>query len=180
MCNVPLTIGGGIRTIEDIRVRLSAGADKISINTAVIDDPSFIKTAANRFGSQCIVVSIDVKKENNDWRVYKNFGQVATSYSIDEWIKIVDQFGAGEILLQSIDRDGSGLGYDLELIKKVEKLTKKPIIVLGGVGDFSHFVDGCCANKNIALSAANIFHFTEQSILNAKKYLINKNINTRL
>jgi len=180
ICRVPLTIGGGIRSIEDIRKRLAAGADKISINTIAIDNPSFIKESSREFGSQCIVVSIDVKKENGTWMVYKNFGKNSTNFTIDEWIALVVSLGAGEILLQSIDQDGRGNGYDLELVKHVEKMVEIPIVVLGGVGDFEHLLDGHKMNRDVALAAGNIFHFTERSIVNAKKFLLKSGVNVRV
>jgi imidazole glycerol-phosphate synthase subunit HisF len=180
VCRVPLTIGGRIKTLEEIRIRLSMGADKVSINTAALNNPDFIQNAAREFGSQCIVVSIDVKKEDDSWVVYKDFGKTRTNFSVEEWIKKVEDLGAGEILIQSIDRDGSGLGYDLELLKFVNKVAKIPIIVLGGVGEFEHFVEASMIGKNIALSAANIFHFTEQSVLKVKKYLSIKGLDIRI
>jgi cyclase len=180
VCFVPLTVGGGIRTLEDIRIRLAAGADKVSINTIAIDEPDFITRASKEFGAQCIVVSIDVKKEEGAWMVYKNFGKVRINFSVEKWIKKVEGLGAGEILIQSIDRDGSGFGYDLELLKLVHRVAKIPIIALGGVGEFEHFVEASKVGKGIALSAANIFHFTEQSVLNAKKYLSNKGLDVRI
>jgi cyclase len=159
---------------------LAAGADKVSINTIAIDEPDFITRASKEFGAQCIVVSIDVKKEEGAWMVYKNFGKVRINFSVEKWIKKVEGLGAGEILIQSIDRDGSGLGYDLELLKLVHRVAKIPIIALGGVGEFEHFVEASKVGKGIALSAANIFHFTEQSVLNAKKYLSNKGLDVRI
>lgn len=180
VCFVPLTVGGGIRTLEDIRIRLAAGADKVSINTIAIDEPDFITRASKEFGAQCIVVSIDVKKCNDSWKVYKNFGKDDANISIDEWVTMVEKLGAGEVLIQSIDCDGFGNGYDLNLIKYVEEKVKIPAIVLGGVGDFSHLVEGNNAGKNIALAAANIFHFTEHSVLNAKNFLYESGVNVRV
>lgn len=180
VCRVPLTIGGGIKSLEDIRKRLAAGADKVSINTIAIDNPSFIATSAEKFGSQCIVVSIDVKKENGTWMVYKNFGQNSTNLIIDDWIATVASLGAGEILLQSIDQDGRGDGYDLELVKHVEKMVEIPIVILGGVGDFTHLLDGHKVSNHVALAAGNIFHFTERSIVNAKKFLLKSGVNVRI
>lgn len=179
VCYVPLTVGGRIRTLEDIRVRLAAGADKIAINTIAIEDPDFITRASKEFGSQCIVVSVDVKIYNNTWKVFKNFGKINTNIDVDKWLMTVEKLGAGEILIQSIDRDGSGCGYDLDLIKYVEGLVQIPIIALGGVGCFEHLVEGHRAGKSMALSAANVFHFTEQSVLNAKQYLVESGVNVR-
>jgi cyclase len=180
VCRVPLTVGGGIKSLEDIQSRLVEGADKISINTMAINNPDFISKASEKFGSQCIVVSIDVKKDGNSWKVYKNFGKVCTNLNVDEWAAKVEKLGAGEILIQSIDRDGNGSGYDLDLIRCIEEEVKIPIIALGGVGSFDHLVDGHRVSDNIALAAANIFHFTEQSVLNAKKHLSDNNVNVRI
>ena len=183
-CRVPLSVGGKIRTIEDIRKRLKAGADKVVINTKAIENPEFIEEASRVFGSQCIVVCIDVIKTNinpkMDWKVVKSFGKVKTELNLKEWILKVQKLGAGELLLQSVDRDGMGKGYDLDLIKMASKISKTPLIILGGVGCFQDFVDGYNINKNITLAAANIFHFTEQSVLNAKKFMLENNINVRV
>jgi imidazole glycerol-phosphate synthase subunit HisF len=180
VCRVPLTVGGRVKSLEDIRYRLAAGADKVAINSQAIDNPNFIAKSAKEFGSQCIVVSIDVKKDNNTWKVYKEFGKVNTNMDIDEWAVKTEELGAGEILIQSIDRDGSGSGYDLELINHITSIVQIPVIALGGVGNFDHLVDGYKANNAIALAAANIFHFTEQSVLNAKKHLDTQGINIRI
>ena len=181
-CRVPLTIGGKIRSIEDIRQRLKAGADKVVINTAALDDPEFIKKAAREFGSQCIVVCIDLKKISNkkEWQILKSFGKKPTELNLLKWIEKVQENGAGEILLQSVDRDGTGKGYDLDLVKFIRNHINVPCIILGGAGEFANFIDAYRANNEISLAAANIFHFTEQSILNAKKFMINKNINVRM
>ena len=184
VCRVPLTIGGKIKNLKDISLRFKAGADKVAINTAALNNPLFIKEASEEFGSQCIVVSIDVKKDlnskSNSWNIYKNFGKEIVDIDLKEWIHKIQYLGAGEILIQSIDRDGQGKGYDLELLKTISKISKIPVIALSGVGEYQDFVDGYNVNQDLALAAANIFHFTELSVLNAKKYMIKNKINTRL
>ncbi len=184
ICFVPMTIGGKIKSLEDIRLRLEAGADKVSINSAAINNPGFIDESAKEFGSQCIVISIDVKKNIEkgveNWMVFKSFGKKPTSYDLESWSKEVENRGAGEILIQSIDNDGKGIGYDIGMINKVVDVVNIPVIALGGVGEFKHLSEGYYDGRASALSAANIFHFTEQSILNAKEFLIKKNIDVRL
>lgn len=178
-CFIPLTVGGKIRTIDDIRVRLASGADKVSINTAALENPSFITEAAEVFGSQCIVVSIDVRKSADDWEVYSHFGEHATGLSAAKWATEAARRGAGEILLGSIDRDGAGEGYDTALIAAVAHAVPIPVIALGGVGKFKDFSDGLNAGAS-AVAAANIFHFTEQSVINAKRYLLSAGVAVRL
>ncbi len=184
VCRVPLTIGGKIKNLKDISLRLKAGADKVAINTAALEDPLFIKKASEEFGSQCIVISIDVKKDlqkkSDKWNIYKKFGKEKVNIGLSEWIKKIQDLGAGEILIQSINRDGQGKGYDLKLLEVVSNISKIPVIALAGVGEYQDFVDGYNVNKDLALAAANIFHFTELSVLNAKKYMIKNKINTRL
>jgi cyclase len=176
VCCVPLTIGGGVRTIDDIRRRLIAGADKVAINTMALEVPTFISEASKQFGSQCIVLSVDVRKAGDIWKVYKNFGTEDTGLDVRDWIIKTERLGAGEILLQSIDRDGVGQGYDIDLLDYVKGAVDIPIIMLGGVGKFEHFAEGYSANKSIGLAAANIFHFTEHSIIKARKHLITRNV----
>jgi cyclase len=179
-CMIPLTVGGKIRTIEDIRIRLANGADKVSINTQALEDPSFIDEAARAFGSQCIVVCVDVKRNfDGNCEVYKNFSKEPTGLSPVDWCKEAERRGAGEILLQSIDRDGTGTGYDVDLISEVSHSVSIPIIALGGVGTFAHFIEGLRAGTT-AVAAANIFHFSEQSVLNAKKVMRQAGIDIRL
>ena len=184
ICRVPLTIGGKIKNLKDISSRLKAGADKVAINTAALDNPLFIKEASEEFGSQCIVISIDVKKnlniKSNSWSIYKNFGKEIVDINLEEWVCKIQDLGAGEILIQSIDNDGQGKGYDLELLKTISDVSTIPVIALSGVGEFQDFIEGYNVNQDLALAAANIFHFTEQSVLNAKKYMIKNKINTRL
>ena len=178
-CFIPLTVGGKIRTVDDIRTRLKSGADKVSINTVALENPSFITEAANVFGSQCIVVSIDVRRTVAGWEVYSHYGERATGRQAVEWAVEVARRGAGEILLGSIDRDGAGEGYDTKLIIAVARAVPIPVIALGGVGKFEHFVDGLHAGAS-AVAAANIFHFTEQSVVNAKRFMQNHGVAVRL
>ena len=180
-CFVPLTFGGKIRTIEDIRQRIKYGADKITINTLAIENPKFISEAAKIFGSQCIIVSMDIKKnEKNEYEVYKKFGEIGTGMHPLEWAKKVEKLGAGEIFLNSIDRDGTGKGYDLDLIKIISDATNIPIIACGGVGKFEDFVEGIKIGKASAVAAGNIFNFTEISTINAKKTMKKAGIDVRI
>ncbi len=170
-CFMPLTFGGRIRTLEDIRVRLTQGADKISINTVTHDDPNFVASAAERFGSQCIVVSVDaLRAADGTYEVYAG-GHVPTGKDPVSWAQEVERCGAGEILLNSIDRDGTAKGYDIELIRAVAESVQIPVIALGGVGHWKHMAD-CLAQTDVsAVAAANKFHFSEMSYLQAKQYL---------
>ncbi len=180
-CFVPLTFGGGIRTINDIKNRIRYGADKVTINSIAIENPEFIKESAKIFGSQCIVVSMDVKKnEKGEYEVYKKFGQIPTGMHPVDWAKKVEELGAGEIFLNSIDKDGTGEGYDLELIKMVSEATNIPLIACGGVGKFEDFIDGIKIGKASAVAAGNIFNFTEISTINAKKLMKKKEIDVRI
>ena len=180
-CFIPLTFGGRIRTIQDIRERLKRGADKITINTIAIENPNFITEAARIFGSQCIVVSIDVKiNDKGEYEVYKEFGQNPTGMNPVEWAKKVESLGAGEIFLNSIDRDGTGEGYDLDLIRMVSESVNIPVIACGGVGKFQDFVDGIKIGKASAVAAGNIFNFTEISAIKAKKLMKENGIEVRI
>ena len=180
-CFVPLTFGGKIRTIEDIRQRIKYGADKITINTMAIENPKFISEAAKIFGSQCIIVSMDVKKnEKNEYEVYKKFGEIGTKMHPVEWAKKVERLGAGEIFLNSIDRDGTGKGYDLTFIKMVSDSINIPLIACGGVGKFEDFIEGIKIGKASAVAAGNIFNFTEISTINAKKIMKKAGIDVRI
>jgi len=179
-CFMPLTFGGKIRSVDDIQKRLSKGADKITINTKALEDPSFITESAQIFGSQCIVVSIDVKAHDNSaYEVYSKWGKESTGRDPVEWAKEAEERGAGEIFLNSIDRDGTAKGYDLKLIKSVVEAVNIPVIACGGVGTFQHFVDGVQLGGASAVSAANIFHFTELSYKNAKKHILKEGIYAR-
>ena len=183
ICFVPLTIGGKIKSLEDIRIRLEAGADKVSINTKASDDPDFISQAAKEFGSQCIVISVDVKRtvydHNTFYSIYTNFGKANSGKSLCDWVKQIAELGAGEILVQSIDNDGMGHGYDIDMIKLVRNTVNIPVIALGGVGTFEHLYEGYVDGGANALAAANIFHFTENSVKIAKNYLYNKGLSVR-
>lgn len=178
-CFMPLTWGGRIRTLEDIHQRLARGADKVAINTTAIDSAGFIDEAARTFGSQCIVVSIDVRRYGNGrCEVFAEGGRRATGLEPAAWAREVEDRGAGEILLNSIDRDGGGRGYDLELVRRVCAATQIPVIACGGVGRFQHFVEGIEAGAS-AVAAANIFHFTEHSDRHARKALLAAGVEVR-
>jgi cyclase len=177
---MPLTFGGGIRNIEDINLRLAAGADKVTINTHALAEPSFITEASQIFGAQCIVVSIDVKiNEAGAYEVMTGRGRVATGRHPVDWAKEAERRGAGEIFLNAIDRDGAGNGYDLELIKMASSAVSIPVIACGGVGEWQHFAEGIEIGGASAAAAANIFNYTEQSVYNAKKFLYEKGLNVR-
>ncbi|MDB3872603.1 imidazole glycerol phosphate synthase subunit HisF [Pelagibacteraceae bacterium] len=180
-CFVPLTVGGGVRSIQDIRKLLLAGADKVSINTAAIQNPNLIKESSNKFGSQCIVVAIDAKKtSNNTWTVFTHGGREATEFDAVEFAKLAEKNGAGEILLTSMDRDGTKEGYDIELTKKISNNLSIPVIASGGVGNLEHLKDGIVQGGASAVLAASIFHFGEYSISEAKEYLKKENVPVRL
>ena len=179
-CFVPLCVGGGVRTLDDIKRYLDLGADKIAINSMAIKQPSFITSAAERFGSQCVVVSIDVKKEANGYRVYGNCGRDPTIWAPENMAQQAEMLGAGEILLTSIDRDGSLEGYDNDLNSKVTKSVGIPVIVSGGAGKWQDFVDGFIVGGADAVGTTNIYHFTQTSIKSAKQYLIRRGLNVRL
>jgi len=182
---IPLTVGGGIRKIEDIRTMLNAGADKIAINSAAVFNPEFVKEAAEKFGSQCIVVAIDAKKvsgEDEDirWEIFTHGGRKETGIDAVEWaIKMVD-YGAGEILLTSMDRDGTKVGFDLELTRAISEAVNVPVIASGGVGELQHLVDGVKEGKADAVLAASIFHFGEHTIEEAKRKMALSGIEMRL
>ena len=180
-CFVPLTVGGGVRTIEDINNLLLAGADKVSINTAAVRNENLIKESAQKFGSQCIVVAVDAKKVNNDkWEVFTHGGRKPTGKDVLKFVEKMESLGAGEILLTSMDRDGTKKGYDLDLTKKVSNLVNIPVIASGGVGNLEHLHQGFKIGKASAALAASIFHFGEYSILDAKQYLGSKGIPVRI
>ena len=180
-CFVPLTVGGGIGSIDDIKNLLLAGADKVSINTAAVKNHNFIKESSIRFGSQCIVIAIDVKKvSDNKWEVFTHGGRNPAGIDIIKYAKIVENNGAGEILLTSMDRDGTKMGYDIELTKTISNLVSIPVIASGGVGNLDHLYDGFKLGLASAVLAASIFHYGNYTILEAKKYLSDKNIAIRL
>jgi len=178
---IPFTIGGGLRTIEDIRRVLRAGADKVSLNTSAVQNPELISTGAHAFGSQCIVVAIDARSVGNGrWEVYIHGGRTATGQDVLEWAAEVEKLGAGEILLTSMDRDGTKAGYDLELTQAVSRAVSIPVIASGGVGELEHLAQGLTSGEADAVLAASIFHYREYSIAEAKKYLAQRGIPIRL
>lgn len=174
---VPLTVGGGIRSIEDIRDLLLAGADKVSINTAAVKDPEFVKRAADRFGSQCIVVAIDAKRVSDGrWEVFTHGGRNPTGIDAVYWARKMEEFGAGEILLTSMDRDGTKEGYDIELTRAVSESVGIPVIASGGAGRLEHLYEGLVYGKADAVLVASIFHYGEYSIKEAKEFLRGKGV----
>ena len=180
-CFVPLTVGGGVRNIQNIKDLLLAGADKVAINTAAVNDISLVVDASKKFGSQCIVVALDAKNiSQNKWEVFTHGGRNKTSLDVVEFTKKVEKAGAGEILLTSMDRDGTKLGYDIELLKMVTRNINIPVIASGGVGKLDHLYDGIVTGGASAVLAASIFHYGEYSIKDAKEYLNSKKVPVRL
>jgi cyclase len=179
--SIPLTVGGGVRSLEDINKLLSSGADKVSINTAAVSNQNLIEESSKKFGSQCIVVAVDAKKvKDNKWEIFTHGGRKSTGKDVIKFIMKMQEMGAGEILLTSMDRDGTKKGYDLDLTKKVSNLVNIPIIASGGVGSLEHLYQGIKIGKASAVLAASIFHFGEFSIQDAKKYLDSKGIPVRI
>ncbi len=177
---IPFTVGGGIRSVEDFRRILTAGADKVAVNSAAIKNPQLIYDAAKRFGSQCVVCAIDAKKRDGEgWDIYLNGGRVNTGIDAVWWAKKAEELGAGEILLTSMDADGTKAGYDLELTRAVSESVSIPVIASGGAGEMSHFKDAFCEGSADAVLAASLFHFKEIEIKDLKKYLLDNNINVR-
>ncbi len=182
---IPLTVGGGIKTLEDIRRMLNAGADKVGINSAAVFNPEFVREAAQRFGSQCIVVAIDAKKvsnpgESDRWEIFTHGGRKATGIDAIEWAKKRVDYGAGEILLTSMDRDGTREGFDLPLTRTISESVSVPVIASGGVGNLDHLAEGVIQGKADAVLAASIFHFAEYSIQEAKEHMASRGIEMRL
>ncbi len=182
---IPLTVGGGIRTLEDIRRMLNAGADKVSINTAAVFRPEFVREAAERFGAQCIVVAIDAKRVSQDgeeprWEIFTHGGRKPTGLDAVEWARRMADYGAGEILLTSMDRDGTRQGFDLALTRAVSEAVPVPVIASGGVGGLQHLADGILEGKADAVLAASIFHFAEHSVREAKEHMAAQGIEVRL
>jgi imidazole glycerol-phosphate synthase subunit HisF len=180
-CFMPLTVGGGVRDMEDVRRLLQVGADKVAINTAAVESPDFVREMAQRFGSQCVVISIDAKRrENGAYEVYSHSGTRLTGKDPVSFAREVERLGAGEILLTSIDRDGTMKGYDVELTRRVTGAVSVPVIASGGAGGYQHMVDVLQEGKASAVAAASIFHFTEQTPLEAKRYLRDHGFQVRL
>ena len=180
-CFMPLTVGGGVRNLDDIRNLLLAGADKVSINTAAVNNKNLVKESAEKFGSQCIVVAVDAKKvKENKWEIFTHGGSKSTGIDALKFVEKMESLGAGEILLTSMDRDGTKKGYDLDLTKKVSNHVNIPVIASGGVGSLDHLHQGIKIGKASAVLAASIFHFGEHTILAAKQYLESKNIPVRI
>tara|TARA_Y100001970_G_scaffold97566_1_gene122790 strand:- start:2003 stop:2767 length:765 start_codon:yes stop_codon:yes gene_type:complete len=177
---IPLTVGGGIRNLDNISELLLAGADKVSINTSAIENPEFIKKSSSKFGSQCIVVAIDAKKTNESWNVYTYGGRKDTGINAIEWAKKADEYGAGEILLTSMDMDGNKEGYDLDLLNIVSNEVNIPVIASGGAGSMEHIHDALVKGNSDAVLAASIFHFEELTIQQVKKFLYSKGVSVRL
>jgi len=182
---IPLTVGGGLRTLEDVRTLLNAGADKVAINTAAVFNPEFVKQASDRVGSQCIVVAIDAKQVSAEgeplrWEIFTHGGRKPTGLDAIEWAQKMDAFGAGEILLTSMDRDGTRKGFDLDLTRTVAEAVSVPVIASGGVGDLEHLAEGVLQGKADAVLAASIFHFAEYSIHEAKEYMAGRGIEMRI
>jgi cyclase len=177
---MPLTVGGGINKLEDIRKLLNAGADKVSINTGAMGRPEFVREAAETFGSQCIVVAIDAKRVADGWEVFTHGGRRATGIDACAWAEKMEDYGAGEILLTSMDRDGTKAGYDLELTRTISDRVKIPVIASGGVGNLQHVYEGLTTGKASAALAASIFHYREHTILECKEYLQARGVPVRM
>ena len=179
-CFVPVTAGGGVATLEDFRELLKAGADKVSINTAAMERPELIREAANKFGSQCVVVSIDVRETApGHYEVFTSGGKNPTGLEVAVWAKQAAELGAGEILLTSIDKEGTMAGYDLELIKKVSDAVKIPVIANGGAGNRQHFVEAVNIGRASAVAASSVFHFSDSNLTQVKSYIFNAKVAIR-
>lgn len=179
---IPFTVGGGIRTVDDFKSILREGADKISINSSAINNPNLISEAADKFGSQCVVVAIDARKreDGTGWNIYKNGGRIDVGIDAIEWAMNVDKLGAGEILLTSMDCDGTKAGYDIELTRLISENVSIPVIASGGAGNMEHFYEALTTGKADAALAASLFHYKELEINQVKKYLRDKNVPVRL
>jgi len=177
---IPLTVGGGVRRVEDVRRLLNAGADKVSINTAAVHNPELVREASGIVGCQCIVVAIDAKKNGSSWEVFTHGGRKPTGLDAVEWAKRMQQAGAGEILLTSMDRDGTKDGFDLGLTAAVSRAVEVPVIASGGVGKLEHFADGVLEGRADAVLAASVFHFGELTVREAKEHMRSRGIEVRL
>lgn len=178
--HIPFTVGGGIRSADDVRLILENGADKVSMNTAAVQKPGIITEAAKKFGSQCILVAIDAKRNGASWEVYLHGGRTPTGIDAVEWARRAEELGAGEILLTSMDRDGTKIGYDIELTRAVAEAVTLPVIASGGVGNIEHMYEGLSAGRADAVLAASIFHFREYSIMEVKRELSSRGIPMRM
>lgn len=176
---MPITLGGRIRSLDDIARRLATGADKVTLNTAALDDPSLIEAASREYGSQCIVLSVDVLQQGDDYRVFAEGGRRDTSRRVEDWVREAQERGAGEVMVNAIDRDGARQGYDLALLDRVCASVHIPVIALGGVGEWSHMAQALEQTGVDAVAAANIFHYTDQSVYLARKYLFEQGLNVR-
>lgn len=176
---MPVTFGGRIRTLKDIETRLALGADKISINTAALNNPDFVQEAAREFGSQCVVVSIDGKRIGDEHVVMADGGRHRTDFRVSDWAARVAGVGAGEILINSVDRDGTKRGYDIDMLNAVADAVKIPVIAMGGVGEWAHFAQALEQSQVDAVAAANIFHYNDQSVYLAKQYLFERGFPVR-
>ena len=179
-CFVPLTVGGGVRNVEDINKLLNCGADKVSINTAAVQDANVVIESSKKFGSQCIVVAIDAKKNGNKWDVYTHGGRNNSGLDALDFAKKMEDSGAGELLVTSMDRDGTQIGYDIDLMKKISSIVNIPLIASGGVGNLEHMVEGIKDGNASAVLAASIFHYGTHSVIEAKKYLSSKGVPVRI
>ena len=179
-CFVPLTVGGGVRTVEDINKLLNCGADKVSINTAAVENPKIIEESSKKFGSQCIVVAIDAKKKNDKWEIFTHGGRNNSGINALEFAKKMENSGAGELLVTSMDRDGTQVGYDNELMSNITAIVNIPVIASGGVGNLDHLVDGIKLGNASAVLAASIFHYGKYSIKEVKDYLYKQGLPVRI
>ena len=179
-CFVPLTVGGGVRSVDDINKLLNCGADKVSINTAAVNDKQVVVDSSKKFGSQCIVVAIDVKKNGDMWEIYTHGGRNKTDIDVIKFAKEMEKSGAGELLVTSMDRDGTQVGYDIDLMSKISSAVNIPVIASGGVGTLDHLVDGIKLGNASAVLAASIFHYGKYSVKQAKEYLDSKGIPVRI
>jgi cyclase len=178
--NIPFTVGGGISSVEDVGILLNAGADKVSVNSSAVRNPNLISELASRYGSQCVVVAVDAKFEDGSWEVYLNGGRLETGIELFQWIKKVEELGAGEILFTSMNHDGTKNGFAIEALAKISELVNIPIIASGGAGNMQHFADTFTDGKADAALAASVFHFKEMEIPTLKNYLKTKGIPVRI
>ena len=179
-CFVPLTVGGGVRSVDDINKLLNCGADKVSINTAAVQDSNVVLESSKKFGSQCIVVAIDAKKNGDKWEVYTHGGRNNSGLDALAFAKKMEDSGAGELLVTSMDRDGTQIGYDIDLMKKISSMVNIPLIASGGVGNLDHLAEGIKEGNASAVLAASIFHYGKHSVIEAKEYLNSKGIPVRI